>query len=31
MQMLRISLSDVLAINGQSRGNIRTYDLWDKE
>lgn len=30
-QMLRISLSDVLAINGQSRGNIRTYDLWDKE
>lgn len=30
-QMLRISLSDVLAINGQSRGNIRTFDLWDKE
>jgi len=30
-QMLRISLADVLAINGQSRGNIRTFDLWDKE
>lgn len=30
-QMLRISISDVLAINGQSRGNIRTFDLWDKE
>jgi hypothetical protein len=30
-QMLRISIADVLAINGQSRGNIRTFDLWDKE
>lgn len=30
-QMLRISLSDVLAINGQSRGNIRTFDLWERE
>ena len=29
--MLRISLADVLAINGQSRGFIRTFDLWEKE
>ena len=29
--MLRVSLSDVLSINGQSRGFIRYFDLWDKE
>lgn len=29
--MVKISLADVLAINGQSRGNIRVFELWDQE
>ena len=29
--MIKISLADVLAINGQSRGNIRLFELWDQE
>ena len=29
--MIKISLADVLAINGQSRGNIRMFELWDQE
>lgn len=29
--MSRVIFSDVLAINFQSRGNIRTYSLWDRK
>ncbi|MFM7639744.1 MAG: hypothetical protein ACKO67_08470 [Bacteroidota bacterium] len=29
--MSRVTFSDVLAINFQSRGNIRTYSLWDRK
>lgn len=29
--LIKVSLADVLAINNQSRGNIRMFELWDQE
>lgn len=31
MNLIKVSLADVLAINNQSRGNIRMFELWDQE
>lgn len=29
--MIKVSMADVLAINNQSRGNIRMFELWDQK
>jgi hypothetical protein len=28
-RMIQVTLSDVVALDMSSRGNIRTFDLWD--